>query len=236
VALLDIPIQPPRDDVAVPGVDDGVHRLVDKIALDGHDLHGRHPLTVRYPVGMTRAPLPNMVLSALLFVSFAVDAAAQALTPADKATMLSLLNKARAAASPPAAAMPPLVWDARLETIAQTWVNSCTDIAQPVGLLDHNPNRSKGYPVYVGENIAGSSGLITPAKAVELWMSEAANYDFTSDRCTGACGHYKQVVNAATTAVGCARSSCPHLQFSSTLVCNFAPGAGPGRPYTPARN
>lgn len=170
-------------------------------------------------------------MCALLFVSFAADAAAQALTPADKAEMLSLLNTARAAASPPAAAMPPLVWDARLETIAQTWVNRCTDITPPVGLLDHNLNRSKGYPVHVGENIAGSSGLITPAKAVELWMSEAAHYDVTSDRCTGVCGHYKQVVNAATAAVGCARGSCPDLRFSSTLVCNFAPGSGRARPY-----
>jgi hypothetical protein len=172
-----------------------------------------------------------MVLSSLLFVSFAIDAAAEALTPADKATMLNLLNRARAGVSPPAATMPSLVWDSRLETIAHTWANTCTDVTAPVGLLDHNDNRSKGYPVYVGENIAASSGLMTPAKAVDLWMSEAANYNLTSDRCKGVCGHYKQVVNAATAAVGCARSSCPNLRFSSTLVCNFAPGSGRARPY-----
>lgn len=180
---------------------------------------------------MTPARLTLMVLSALVFVSVALDVAAQPLTPPDKATLLNVLNQARAGVSPPAATMPSLVWDSRLETIAHMWANTCTDLTPPVGLLDHNPDRSKGYPAYVGENVAASSGLITPARAVELWMSEAANYDFTSDRCTGVCGHYKQVVNAATTAVGCARSSCPRLQFSSTLVCNFAPGAGPGRPY-----
>jgi hypothetical protein len=145
--------------------------------------------------------------------------------------MLSLLNAARARVSPPAAAMPSLVWDGRLETIAQTWVNTCTDATEPAGMLDHNPNRSRGYPVYVGENIAASSGLITPAKAVQMWMSEAAGYDLERDRCDGVCGHYTQVVNAATTAVGCARAACPRLKFSSTLVCNFAPGARSARPY-----
>jgi hypothetical protein len=175
--------------------------------------------------------LMAMVLAALLSAFFAIDAAAEALTSADKATMMDLLNRARAGVSPPAARMPSLVWDSRLETIAQTWANTCTDVTAPIGLLDHNEQRSKGYPVYVGENIAASSGVMTPAKAVDLWMSEAANYSFTSDRCKGVCGHYKQVVNAATAAVGCARSSCPNLRFSSTLVCNFAPGAGRARPY-----
>ena len=175
--------------------------------------------------------LMALVLAALLFASLAIDAAAEALTPADKATMLSLLNRARAGVSPPAATMPSLVWDSRLETIAQSWANTCADVTAPSGLLDHNEQRSKGYPKYVGENIAASSGLMTPAKAVDLWMGEAANYNFTTDQCKGVCGHYKQVVNAATTAVGCARSSCPNLRFSSTLVCNFAPGSGPARPY-----
>jgi hypothetical protein len=175
--------------------------------------------------------LAAAVTFALLLGSFGVHVAAQSLTAADKTAMLSLLNTARAGVSPPAATMPALVWDSRLETIAHTWANTCTDAAAPIGMLDHNPNRSRGYPGYVGENIAASSGLITPAKAVDLWMREAASYDLTSDRCTDVCGHYKQVVNALTTAVGCARAACPRLQFSSTLVCNFAPGAGPARPY-----
>jgi Cysteine-rich secretory protein family len=172
-----------------------------------------------------------VMMSLLLIVSFAREATAQALTPADKTSMLGLLNAARAGVSPAAATMPPLAWDERLETIAQAWANTCTDVAAPSGMLDHNPNRGRGYPGSVGENLAASSGLIAPARAVELWMSEAAGYDLASDRCTGVCGHYKQVVNAATTAVGCARATCPRLKFSSTLVCNFAPGAGPARPY-----
>ena len=188
-------------------------------------------LTLRYAGRMSPARLAVMAGLALLLALLVIDAAAQALTPADKTTMLSLLNRARAGVSPPAATMPPLVWDARLETIAQTWANTCTDVTAPTGLLDHNDRRSEGYPVYVGENIAASSGLITPEKAVDLWMSEAASYSVRSDRCTGVCGHYTQVVNAATTAVGCARSACPRLRFASTLVCNFAPGSGRGRPY-----
>lgn len=52
-------------------------------------------------------------------------------------------------------------------------------------MLDHNPHRSRGHPVPVGENIAASPGSIAPAKAVDLWMSEAADYDLRSDRCRG---------------------------------------------------
>ena len=151
---------------------------------------------------------------------------------ADKATMLNLLNNARAGVSPPATTMPSLVWDPQLEAIAVRWANTCTDLAPPIGMLDHNASRRRGFPVYVGENIAASAGLITPATAANLWMSEAAKYDFASNTCDGVCGHYTQVVNAATTAVGCARNRCSNLQFSSALVCNFAPGAtGIGRPY-----
>ena len=32
--------QPPRDDVAVPGVDDDLHGLVQEVALDDRDVHG----------------------------------------------------------------------------------------------------------------------------------------------------------------------------------------------------
>src|SRR5436853_7069364 len=49
--------------------------------------------------------------------------------------------------------IPPLTWNESLEATAQAWANMCVDNDAPIGLIDHNPNRSVGHPYYVGENI-----------------------------------------------------------------------------------
>ena len=132
----------------------------------------------------------------------------------------------------PAAKMPvaPLVWDARLESIAQAWADGC-----PSG---HRPNNA------YGENLAWSTrnDLVT---SVNMWDAERANVDKAavrkqgaaafkfstqqSDWCKGgwgACGHATQQLWATTQRVGCARSSTScTLQGHplSLVVCNYDP-------------
>jgi hypothetical protein len=159
----------------------------------------------------------------------------QPFTLADKQAMLDLQNDARCGVSPAAAAMPPLVWDSRLEATALAWAQGCQDVVAPIGLLDHNPNRSNGHPWNVGENIsAQSSGAITPATGVGLWVGEGPSYDFASNSCSAiTCGHYTQVVWAGTRRVGCARYNCAGLAYPSTIVCDYGPAGNNGnRPYT----
>ena len=115
--------------------------------------------------------------------------------------------------------------------------------------MAHNPTRSAGDSGAVGENISGSwesrSRKATPTplanllRMVQQWVEEGSVYDYAANTCAGEpysingnwkqCGHYTQIVSAATTKVGCGRSWCPNLTYPSTLVCNFSPAANVSR-------
>jgi uncharacterized protein YkwD len=126
----------------------------------------------------------------------------------------------------------PMTWDPALAAVAQSWAEQCVDNTSPVGLIDHNAGRSDNYPGYVGENIYGSSGQATPQGAVSSWASEASDYDYNSNSCSGVCGHYTQMVWADSVKLGCGLYNCPGLQYGSTIVCNYSPGGNTGgRPY-----
>jgi pathogenesis-related protein 1 len=119
----------------------------------------------------------------------------------------------------------PFFWDEQLAATAQAWADTCTD-SDNNGFLDHNPNRSVGYPWYVGENIAASSGAITAQIAVDLWASEQQYYDYLTNTCAPGqtCGHYTQIVWANSILLGCGMSSCPQLTLPNSIVCNYGPG------------
>lgn len=150
--------------------------------------------------------------------------------PPELAGILQAHNEAREAEG---VDLLPLSWDPELASIARAWAAACQDTKAPAGLLDHNGGRSDGYPGYVGENIYGASASPRPARAVESWMEERADYDYDTNTCSGICGHYTQVVWRGTTRVGCALADCSGLTFRYAVVCNYAPGgnlAG-ARPY-----
>ena len=112
----------------------------------------------------------------------------------------------------------------------------CRDTDAPAGLIDHNPNRSVGHPYYVGENVfgaGGGAGTGTAQQAVNLWASEAANYNYANNTCSGVCGHYTQIVWRDTRKLGCAIGDCPNLTYRTSLVCDYGPGGNIGgqRPY-----
>lgn len=154
--------------------------------------------------------------------------------PPELAGMTLAHNQVRAAVDTTGVAggpLPPLQWDNNLAQYAAAWVQMCRDVDQPIGLVDHDPNRTNvaGYS-YIGENIYASSGGATAQDAVQLWAAEKANYDYATNGCNGVCGHYTQVVWRATTHVGCALYSCAGLQFPSTIVCDYGPGGNDGGP------
>lgn len=132
-----------------------------------------------------------------------------------------------------APALLPLTWSASLAATAQAWANQCVDVVAPIGFIDHNPGRSTGHPYYVGENTFASSGSVySPSQVVSYWASEAQNYNYAANSCSGVCGHYTQIVWRTTAFVGCARSDCPALTYRHTVVCNYGPGGNTGgRPY-----
>lgn len=143
------------------------------------------------------------------------------LTQQDIAAILDLHDAERCEVDPPASAMPAMVWDEALASVAMAWANQCTFSA--------NPNRSADYAAaggsgYVGENIAGFlSGDASPDQLVQLWADERAFWTFEPVSTSNllATGHYMQMIWANSSTIGCGLATCGNGRF---LVCNYAPG------------
>jgi uncharacterized protein YkwD len=105
-----------------------------------------------------------------------------------------------------------LRWSNELGRYASTWANQ---LARNGCELVHR--RDGKY----GENIFWSSDPATAATVVADWVAEKSDYHHATNRCTGTCGHFTQVVWQATTKLGCGTASCPG--GGEIWVCNYDP-------------
>jgi uncharacterized protein YkwD len=81
--------------------------------------------------------------------------------------------------------LPPLTWSAKIAAVAQQW-------ADRLAARDEFVHRPKSL---YGENMFKIIGSPTPAaRVVKEWADEAADYDYSSNRCKAVCGHYTQLV------------------------------------------
>ncbi|KAF2532716.1 hypothetical protein F2Q70_00033456 [Brassica cretica] len=84
-----------------------------------------------------------------------------------------------------------------------------------------------------GENLARSSGNLSGAAAVRLWVNEKDDYFYNSNTCRSgkACDHYKQVVWRNSVRVGCAKARCDN--GGTFIICCYDPPGNIGgrRPY-----
>ncbi|CAF2031761.1 unnamed protein product [Brassica oleracea] len=76
-----------------------------------------------------------------------------------------------------------------------------------------------------GENLAGSTGDLSGADAVRLWVNEKNDYFYNSNTCRSgkACGHYTQVVWRNSVWVGCAKVRCN--SGGTFIICSYDPPA-----------
>jgi pathogenesis-related protein 1 len=115
----------------------------------------------------------------------------------------------------------PLKWSDRLADQAQSWANHLLTGDR----LAHRPDH------LYGENLFEIAGAQTsPEHVVETWAAESRDYDYAANKCRKVCGHYTQLVWAATKTVGCGVARSGRREV---WVCNYDP---PGnyigkRPY-----
>ncbi|KFO91567.1 Glioma pathogenesis-related protein 1, partial [Buceros rhinoceros silvestris] len=145
-------------------------------------------------------------------------------------------NAFRSKVNPPASNMFRMSWDAALAKTAKAWAKKCK--------FKHNiylKMQGKVHPTFtpVGENIwTGTATIFSVDAALKDWFYEFRSYDFNTNRCTGMCGHYTQVVWAESYKVGCAVHFCdtvehfPGLFKAAHFVCDYGPaGNYPRKPY-----
>lgn len=121
----------------------------------------------------------------------------------------------------------PMVWDNKLAAFAQNYANvRSRDCA-----LQHSPDEM------YGENIAGgwlkSKESMSGPIAAKLWYGEKKFYNYETNKCSGMCGHYTQMVANQSHRVGCGHVRC-HASTYLWVVCNYAPrpmGDENTRPY-----
>ncbi len=142
-------------------------------------------------------------------------------------------NDVRDSPSPtPVPALDDLCYDADLETYAQAWANGCT--------YGHNPASPYGENIYAAAYTGSPPpGWNPPVDAVTSWASEAADYNYSTNTCSGVCGHYTQIVWRESERMGCGLRVCttnspfgPSFPTWTFVVCSYDPPGNDGsRPY-----
>ena len=144
------------------------------------------------------------------------EGAAAAAPSALSREMLAVHNEVRARVR-----VPPLAWSDRLAARSQDWADTLLARRQFI----HRPNSTYGENLF---EITGAAA--SPAQVVDAWAAESRDYSYASNRCSGVCGHYTQVVWRDTKSVGCAVA---RGKGREVWVCNYdPPGNWVGRrPY-----
>ncbi|KAI3445853.1 hypothetical protein Pfo_002518 [Paulownia fortunei] len=93
----------------------------------------------------------------------------------------------------------PMTWDEKVAAFARNYAN------QRIG--DCNLVHSSNSPY--GENLAEGTGDFTGPAAVDVWVGEKPNYNYSNNSCVREqCLHYTQVVWRNSVRLGCARVRC----------------------------
>ncbi|KAF3439357.1 hypothetical protein FNV43_RR19269 [Rhamnella rubrinervis] len=115
----------------------------------------------------------------------------------------------------------PITWNHTVAAYAQNYANQRVNNCE----MEHS-----GGPY--GENLAEGYESMTGEDAVKFWVTEKANYDYSTNSCVGdECLHYTQVVWRNSVHLGCARAKCRNDWMF--VICNYdPPGNYEGeRPY-----
>ncbi|CAL9227880.1 unnamed protein product [Arabidopsis halleri] len=154
---------------------------------------------------MFNSPQTLVLLALALVLAFAVPLKAQN-RPKD---YLAVHNRARDDVG-----VPHIKWHAGAARYAWNYAQ----IRKRDCRLIHSNSRGR-----YGENLAWSSGDMSGAAAVRLWVKEKSDYFHKSNTCRAGkqCGHYTQVVWKNSKWVGCAKVKCDN--GGTFVTCNYSP-------------
>lgn len=195
-------------------------------------------MPIRFPVSL----LALALVASLLAID--TNLANAIVTPDQQTAMLAAHNKLRREVATAetqrlgrTVTIPDLTWNAAAAVSAQAWA----DQLAANGKLDHNP------AIALGEAIAAFESSVpfpnpnptSVESGFALWKGEAPDYNWDTNSCASACGHYTQVIWAGSTSVGCGVATGPGALlpggYRTVWVCHYAPAgniAG-ARPYEP---
>ncbi|MDO8835560.1 MAG: CAP domain-containing protein [Vicinamibacterales bacterium] len=162
------------------------------------------------------------VLSAVGVIGDRVAPGIAGITPAQAHELVRAHNVWRERAG-----VPPVRWAADLAARAQA---RARELSAQGCRIAHGP-----LPRDIGENLFRVSALqytggrpdevfdLTATAVVDAWGVESDDYSPSTGACAPGrqCGHYTQIVWAATTDIGCGMSVCPSL--GQVWVCNYRP-------------
>ncbi|ESN90023.1 hypothetical protein HELRODRAFT_104520 [Helobdella robusta] len=120
--------------------------------------------------------------------------------------------------------MKKIKWNSVLAEMADTWASSCS--------FTHGQPSSPSSPFpQTGQNLfATTVQAVNVSSYISSWYKEKEKFDSVTQTCAAkaVCGHYTQVVWAATSDVGCSYALCPTLPPTKLtnayfFVCNYGP-------------
>lgn len=108
----------------------------------------------------------------------------------------------------------PMVWDRKVARYARQYG---WKVASSGCVMKHSMGP-------YGENLCmGGGDQWTPAIALQMWTSEAPDYDVRTNTCKAGkvCGHYTQVVWNNSVRLGCDQARCPSGNLF--VICSYDP-------------
>lgn len=153
---------------------------------------------------------------------YIVNTSKKGFTSAEKIDIVNIHNSLRKSVTPSAKNMRLMTWRDDLAAMAQNWTDGC--------LFKHgNPTVSSPPYSYIGQNLYARTSGYNVTLAVQSWFNEVSFYTYNNNTCqtNKVCGHYTQVVWAATDRVGCGITFCPTLSTLTNayfIACNYGPG------------
>ncbi|KAL0484451.1 Pi16 [Acrasis kona] len=155
------------------------------------------------------------------------------LSPADIQSIVDGHNSVRQGVSPPAADMKEMTWDQDLADMVSDYMVTCYSTNSNSSLAINSNRNLKGERP--GENLYYSTGAISNIRAAQnSWASGGNGYNFATNKCSGSCGSYLQLVWATSDRIGCAKVRCDNLRYVTSVMCDYLPAGNINgrRPYT----